>query len=131
MKIELSRYVNNRKDCPSEFVKEYNHIGKEYSMKFGEYELIFIPKSKKDIESLKKRFLDIFDPFSHPNMTVILKKDNKIILKGKYAYREFAEEGPLKGAIEIHIESKDPFKIYLMPESQENLEQIFDKIFPN
>jgi len=140
MKIELSEYDGESKGkrmgiYESQIVTEYKKKVNEYSIIFGEYELVFIPETSEDITHFCEEFMDNFIfPEHNPNVRVLLKKNGKLIREGKYTYGEFHKDtikGKYDGVLSIHIETSDhhEYDIYFLPEPNETLLQIFDKIF--
>jgi len=132
MKIEFSE-CNRMKPHESLIVRNIRKRSeKEYSIVFGEYELLFIPEKDSDKQYLRKIFNN--EDFSwtlNLDITIVVKKNNELFLKGKYEVSEFIEEGDYKGSLEIHVISgpSEEFKVYIIPESHENISKIFNKIF--
>jgi hypothetical protein len=133
MKIELSEYDGERMGIyESSIVKKIKKISeKEFSIVFGEYELLFIPENNSDIKFLKNIFYGEFSLETNPRIRILLKKKNFLFRKGIYEVSEFIEEGGKKGTLEIHVATgpSEEFRIYIIPESHENIPKIFDKIF--
>ena len=117
-------------------VKEYKKQGKEYSILFREYEIVFIPETKEDIGRFGRIFSDRFKSSSGVSeVNIILKKDNKICWNaGKYSWSEIhsnTTNGKYDGVLSIHIATKDyhEYDIYFLLEGEETYTYIFDKVF--
>lgn len=135
MKIELSEYTTLKPYKPL-IVKEIRkNSEREYSIIFGEYELLIRLNKNSDIEKLKRIFNKEFSLESwNSEISFLVKKNDKSFLEGKYEDSEFIEEeGHYKGTLEFHIvdnsSGRSKFKIYIIPEDNENMSMIFDKIF--
>ena len=132
MKIKLSE-CDIRKNYESLVVERIvKKSKKEYSLFFGDYELLFLPETDSDKEYLKKIFNKENSLWNlNPKIGITIKKNNKIFLDGEYEVSEFIEEGDYKGALEIHVVSRhlEEFRIYIIPESHESISKIFEKIF--
>ena len=105
---------------------------KEYSLSFGEYELVFTLESGSDKQYLKRVFMgEYMTGGGNPKIGIFINKKGTLLMQGMYETSEFIEEGRLRGTLEIHVAggSQKEFKIYLIPEVYENIPKIFSKIF--
>ena len=137
MKIELELHEGKIEPLEQYQVTDYRKISElEYSISFGNYEFVFIPKTRKDIFTYKESFEDKpWEAFPEElEMNLVLKKDGKIFKEGEWKYSESyktAQNIKYRNTVShtIHCGVYDEYTIFMIPDENETWSEIMDRIF--